>query len=71
MAKRLIYLQNHDGEREWVLDAFTDEDFTKNQYIYLCQHSDGNKTELEIIKIPRSQWSDLVANVEKVLGKFE
>lgn len=71
MAKRLTYIQNHDGERTWTLPAFNDDEHKSEQYIYLCQHSDGNKTELDIIKIPRSQWNHLVDEVAKALQEFK
>lgn len=71
MAKRLTYIGNHDGERTWVLPAFNDDEHKADAYIYLCQHSDGNKTELDIIKIPRAQWDHLVGEVAKSLQEFK
>jgi hypothetical protein len=70
MAKRLTYIQNHDGNRGWVIPPFTDEDHKKDDYIFLCQHSDGNATEIDIIKIPRGQWDHLVDAVAKSLQEF-
>jgi hypothetical protein len=71
MAKRLTYIQNHDGNRVWVNEPFTDDSHTKEEYIYLCQHSDGHLTELDIVKIPRSQWAALVEKVNAALEEFK
>ena len=71
MAKRHTYIQNHDGNREWVNEPFTDDAYKSDEYIYLCQHSDGHKTELDIVKIPRSQWEHLVEKVNETLKGFK
>jgi hypothetical protein len=71
LAKRLTYIQNHDGNRRWTIEPFNDGDFNSNDYIYLCQHSDGHLTELDIVKIPRNQWNELVELVSKSLEEFD
>jgi len=71
MAARLTYIQNHDGNRKWIVDRFTDDAHASEQYVCLCQHSDGNVIELDIIKIPRSQWDVLVKNVNEALEGFK
>lgn len=71
MAKRITYIQNHDGNREWVSEPFTDDSYKSEEYIYLCQHSDGHLTELDIVKIPRSKWESLVEEVNDALKGFK
>jgi hypothetical protein len=71
MAKRLTYIQNYDGNRGWVLEPFTDEDHKSGDYIFLCQHSDGNATELDIVKIPRHLWDKLVNEVNEKMKDFK
>lgn len=71
MASRLTYIQNHDGNRKWIIERFSDEDHASKDYIYICQRSDGNVVELDIVKIPRDQWEHLVASVNEAMGEFK
>ena len=71
MAKKLTYLQNADGNRKWLLPAFSDDDHKSEDYVYLCQHSDGNKTELDIVKILKSKWDEIALEINEALKEFK
>lgn len=68
MAKRLVYLQDHNGNRVWAVPSFNDDAYKPEDFLYVCMHSDGNATELDIVKLPKVHIQDFIENFHKMVA---
>ena len=66
MAKRLLYIQDDAGRRKWAAPAFNDDAHKAEDYLYLCMHSDGHLTELDLIKLPRVHIPEFIEALKAV-----
>lgn len=66
--KFMTYAQNHDGERDFFIEAFNDDGERSDKFVYIVQQKDGMKPEMEIVKLPRDQVKEFA---EKLLAAVE
>ena len=69
--KFMTYAQNHDGEREFFIEAFNDDGEPSTKFVYIVQQKDGMKPEMEIIKLPRTKVKQFAEQLLTAVEKFK
>lgn len=69
--KFMTYAQNHDGEREFFIEAFNDDGEPSTKFVYIVQQKDGMKPEMEIVKLPRTMVKEFAEQLLAAVEKFK
>lgn len=69
--KFMTYVQNHDGNRDFFVDAFNDDGEPSTKFVYIVQQKDGMKPEMEILKLPRTMVKEFAEKLLAAVETFE